>query len=428
MAEGSTGPRPADPRFLAGLPAEVEHWRASGIISGEQARAILGAYDFPEAAEAPRNRLVTVLLIMGAVLVGLGVILFVAANWQEISSGVKLAMMFVGIPVIYGAGFLLRYRLDYPRVGTALIFLGCIAYGAAIHLIAQTYHIPVNHPNLVLYWFLGVLPLAYVVRSQPVMVLALVTGLAAVGFRGQEWLLDEDFIPSLAMPLYLALGLALFAGGRLHESFPSVRLFMPTFRLMGLLITFGILYFWGFGDLWDWTDRSRDYSGGGVFPVTLEYWAIAAATAAALTAAWAWMAFDARQRAQPLTPLLTEAGPSLALLLFGVLVVFLPLEGGTAYPLAANVLYGLGVVGLAYLGYARGREALINLSIGFFSIWIFTRYFEYSFDLLDRSVVFIVAGLLLLVGGFLLERARRRVLRRLRQPDSDPEPGPGGSR
>ena len=420
MSEAPTGPRPADPRFLAGLPVEVEHWSASGMISGEQARAILGSYDFPEAAEAPRNRLVTVLLIMGAVLVGLGVILFVAANWQEISSGVKLAMMFVGVPVIYGAGFLLRYRLDYPRVGTALIFLGCIAYGAAVHLVAQTYHIPVNHPNLVLYWFLGVLPLAYVVRSQPVLVLALVTGLAAVGFRGQEWLLDEHFIPSLAMPLYLTLGLALFAVGRLHGSFPSVRLFMPTFQLIGLLITFGILYSWGFGDLWDWTDRSRDYPKALWFPVTLEYWAIAAVTVAALVAVWVWMALYARRQAQPLAGLLAEAPPSLVLLLFAGVVVFLPLDGGTVYPLVANLLFGLGVVGLAYLGYFRGREALINLSIGFFSVWIFTRYFEYSFDLLDRSIVFIIAGLLLLVGGFLLERARRRVLQSLRHPDTGP--------
>ena len=421
MSEAPTGPRPADPRFLAGLPAEVEHWRASGIISGEQARDILGSYDFPEAAEAPRNRLVTVLLIMGAVLVGLGVILFVAANWQEIPSGVKLAMMFIGVPVIYGAGFLLRYRFDYPRMGTALIFLGCIAYGAAIHLVAQTYHIPVNHPNLVLYWFLGVLPLAYVVRSQPVLVLALVTGLAAVGFRGQEWLLEEDFIPSLAMPLYLVLGLFLFAVGRLHESFSSIRAFTPAFQLVGLLVTFGILYFWGFGDLWDWTDRSRDYAGTVWFPVTLEYWAIAAVTVAALAAVWVWMALHVRQRQQPFDFLLTEAVPSLVLLLFGCLVVFLSFDGETLTPLIANLLYGLGVVGLAYLGYLRGREALINLSIGLFSVWIFTRYFEYSFDLLDRSVVFIVAGLLLLVGGFLLERARRRVLRRLREQDVGPE-------
>ena len=293
--------------------------------------------------------------------------------------------------------------------------------GAAVHLVAQTYHIPVNHPNLVLYWFLGVLPLAYVVRSQPVLVLALVTGLAAVGFRGQEWLLDEHFIPSLAMPLYLTLGLALFAVGRLHGSFPSVRLFMPTFQLIGLLITFGILYSWGFGDLWDWTDRSRDYPEALWFPVTLEYWAIAAVTVAALAAVWVWMALYARQMAQPLAPLVTEAAPSLVLLLFAGVVVFLPLDGGTVYPLVANLLFGLGVVGLAYLGYFRGRESLINLSIGFFSVWIFTRYFEYSFDLLDRSIVFIIAGLLLLVGGFLLERGRRRVLQSLRHPDTGPE-------
>ena len=195
---------------------------------------------------------------------------------------------------------------------------------------------------------------------------------------------------------------------------------MPSFQLIGLLVTFGILYLWGFGDLWDWIGSNREDTGGW-FPVTLEYWVIAAAAVAALIAAWAWMAFDARKRQQPFGFLLTEAVPSLVLLLFGALVVFLPLDGGTAYPLVANLLYGLGVVGLAYLGYLRGREALINLSIGFFSIWIFTRYFEYSFDLLDRSVVFIVAGLLLLVGGFLLERARRRVLRRLREQGDGPE-------
>ena len=423
MSETNTGPRPADARFLASLPAEVEHWQDSGLISGEQAQTILDSYDFPEAAEAPRNRLVTVLLVMGAVLVGLGVILFVAANWQEIPSAVKLAMMFIGIPVIYAIGFILRYRMDHQRVGTAVILVGAICYGAAIHLVAQTYHIPVNHPNLVLYWFLGVLPLAYLVRSQPVMVLALVTGLAAVGFRGQEWLhdLDEYLILSIAMPLYLVLGLAIFVLGSLQEKFLSTRAFTPTFQLVGLVSVFGILYFWGFGDLWDWGSRSRDYPASVFFLVTLEYWIIAAATVAALAAAWAWIYFNARQQEQSFHRLLTKAVPSLLLLLFAALLVFLPWEARIVYPLASNLLYGCGVVGLAFLGYRRNREALINLSIGFFSIWIFTRYFEYGFDLLDRSVVFIVAGIILLVGGFLLERGRRNVLRHLREQETGAE-------
>ena len=44
---------------------------------------------------------------------------------------------------------------------------------------------------------------------------------------------------------------------------------------------------------------------------------------------------------------------------------------------------------------------------------IVTRYFELSWDLLDRSVVFIVAGLILLGGGFLLERGRNKMVDRM---------------
>jgi hypothetical protein len=103
------------------------------------------------------------------------------------------------------------------------------------------------------------------------MVLALVTGLAAVGFRGQEWLLDSDFIPSLAMPLFLALGSALFALGRLQEEFPATRGFTPVFQLIALLAMLGTLYFWGFQDLWDWGYYGWDYPDGTFFPVTAEF-------------------------------------------------------------------------------------------------------------------------------------------------------------
>ncbi|MCH7734241.1 MAG: hypothetical protein IH961_03380 [Chloroflexi bacterium] len=44
---------------------------------------------------------------------------------------------------------------------------------------------------------------------------------------------------------------------------------------------------------------------------------------------------------------------------------------------------------------------------------IVTRYFELSWGLFDRSLVFIVAGLILLGGGFLLERGRSKMVRRM---------------
>ena len=191
------GARRMDRTFLAKLPREVQRWQAQGLITFDQGHAILNGYHFPEAVPDSRNRLVTVLVILGAVLLGLGVILFFAANWQAFPKGFKLGLMLVGVPAIYGIGYWLRYHRNYQRVGTAIILLGAISFGAAVHLVAQTYNIPVNSPNLVLYWFLGVLPLAYLIRSESITVLALALGLAAVGFRARNGYWTGNIYPSV---------------------------------------------------------------------------------------------------------------------------------------------------------------------------------------------------------------------------------------
>ena len=109
------------------------------------------------------------------------------------------------------------------------------------------------------------------------------------------------------------------------------------------------------------------------------------------------------------------------LLAAAALVVFVPTANDVVYPLLFNLLLLGGIVGLVFLGYFRGREMLINLALVFFCLGVATRYFEYGFELLDRSLVFIGAGIILIVGGFLLERGRRRVLARLRSQEVDHE-------
>ena len=103
---------------------------------------------------------------MGALLVGLGIIIYVAANWDVIPIWARVTMLVALTTAINVTGWLLLARFDYPRIGVALLVAGALAYGAAIHLIAQIYHVPVNHPNLTTAWFLGVLPIGYVVRSR----------------------------------------------------------------------------------------------------------------------------------------------------------------------------------------------------------------------------------------------------------------------
>ena len=102
-------------------------------------------------------------------------------------------------------------------------------------------------------------------------------------------------------------------------------------------------------------------------------------------------------------------------LLAGVfLLIYLPGENDFTYPLIFNALLLFGIIGLVFAGYFRNDEAWINMALIFFGVDVFSRYFEYSFDLFDRSLVFIGAGSILLAGGFLLERGRRKVLERIR--------------
>ena len=132
--------------------------------------------------------------------------------------------MVVGTPAILSRGGCWRIGSATPALETPSFWWGAIAFGASIHLIAQTYHVPVHHPNLVGVWFLGVLPLAYVTRSRSVAGLMLILFVAGAGFRAQEWftVLDENAL-FLMPPVYLAFAAGLFGLGRLQSRYEYTR-------------------------------------------------------------------------------------------------------------------------------------------------------------------------------------------------------------
>ena len=121
-----------------------------GIITAEQGQAILGGYSAAELAPTQRaqGRLVTGLSVIGSVLVGLGVILFFAANWDGIDRLPKIGIILASIIAAHGLGYYLRYHRGYRRVGSAMVLLACIVYGAGVHLVGQAYNVDVNDPRL----------------------------------------------------------------------------------------------------------------------------------------------------------------------------------------------------------------------------------------------------------------------------------------
>jgi len=405
--------------FTRQLPAEVAQWEADGIITAEQAAAIRNRYasDSPEAGgSAIGNRVVTVIAIMGAALIGLGIIAFIAANWSDIPKLVKLAMMVVGTPAIYVIGWFIGYRFGYARIGIAIILLGAIAFGASIHLVAQTYHVPVNHPNLVPLWFLGVIPLAYITCSRAMLGLSIILFLAAAGFRAQEWVPDlgaEETV--LLIPGALVLGAFLFALGRSHARFPDTRAFARMYDLAGLLVASATIYLFSFSEFRLGIDRQASNFSS----LSVEFWLImgfvSAATAGAIVAA-GWPA-SGRTGQRP-GQIWWEAGAVGSMAIIAA-VMWLGLAfGGEWLWWVFNLVMLAGVLAMIAAGYRWNRAYLINLAVPIFAITLFTRYFEFGLGLLGQSVAFIVAGVILLAGGFGMEYLRRRLVRRIRESEA----------
>ena len=98
----------------------------------------------------------------------------------------------------------------------------------------------------------------------------------------------------------------------------------------------------------------------------------------------------------------------------GYLAFFLPFKSPASHAIAFNLVLFAGIFGLIFLGHFRGESSFVNIALLFFGLAVISRYFDFAWELLPRSVFFILGGLLLLGGGMLLERLRRRTLRQMR--------------
>jgi uncharacterized membrane protein len=73
----------------------------------------------------------------------------------------------------------------------------------------------------------------------------------------------------------------------------------------------------------------------------------------------------------------------------------------------------IGSVGLIAWGLREGRKERINLGVAGFGITILWFYFSSVMDKLGRSESLIGFGVIFLLGGWFLERARRRLVANL---------------
>lgn len=145
---------------------------ANEIISKEVASKI-EQYYLTKQNNSP-NRLFTVFGVLGSLLVGLGIILILAHNWDMFSRTTKTIFAF--LPLLIGQAFvafsLLKTKSNTWKEasGTFLFF----AIGSSIALVSQIYNIPGDLTTYVLTWIVLSLPLIYLLKSHAVAILNII--------------------------------------------------------------------------------------------------------------------------------------------------------------------------------------------------------------------------------------------------------------
>lgn len=135
------------------LEKEVCFYESKDLISPEQKDTILNLYEVKG-----RLNFIRVVVTIGAILVGLGILSFIAGNWDGMSKLLKLAIIFSLFIGINCFSFKLLDR--YPKTGRSLIYLGTLVYGAGIFLIGQMFNFGGSFATAFLLWALGITPMA----------------------------------------------------------------------------------------------------------------------------------------------------------------------------------------------------------------------------------------------------------------------------
>jgi len=163
-------------KFRHQLRHEAQIWQAEGLIDDLQYEQLSQRYQFNTLDSTARSSFIAILVGLGSILIGLGIITFVAANWQELPRVGKVTLLLSLFICVNIAGFLLwkHPKESRQRLGHGLLLLGALILGANMGLMGQIFHINAPFYELLLAWGIGVLAMAYSLRLTSLGVLSII--------------------------------------------------------------------------------------------------------------------------------------------------------------------------------------------------------------------------------------------------------------
>ena len=417
---------------------EVDDLVAAGVISAESGAALRRHYEAKIEQKDSGGRVV-LLSVLGATLIGAGILLIIAHNWDNLGRPARTALSL--LPLLTGIALSLWTLLKRAtstawREGAGVAQSAGVA--ASIALVSQTYHISGELSDFLCTWLILTLPIPYLLRAvMPALVyiagIAVWAGTSFDLYQGNHgapgyWLFLTAILPFYGLALredrlgkwttWLSAALGLSAAFGL--GFTNMReLWIPAFSgLFGVYYLFGALLFperrthplrvlgaLGAGYL-SVMLTFKDVWPQGTIDWSAMHWPAYVLAAGLPCASFALLAW-ALQRKEDFNRFV-GAFPVVALLAFGGDAALLNGPSSKLILAIAMTLYAFALaLGTAFRGLQQRAFATLNGGLLLLAALIIARFVDSEFSIVARGIAFVLLGCLMLGANFWMLKTKR---------------------
>lgn len=421
---------------------ELPELVAKGILTQEVAGKIRECY-----GEVKRTSRTSVVLIMcgtiGALLIGLGIILLLAHNWEQFSRFTRVILSLAPLAIGQGLAFWVLWKRPQSvafKEGTATFLT--LMVGASIALISQTYNISGDTGTFILTWMFLMVPLVYIMQASLPAAIYLI---GVTAWSGSYWnnpakavlfwplaaIIAPHFIWALRQEIYTIratiLSLVMIICISLGTGFSLGKTWSGSWVILfpSIYAIFYYLGWWKFSGLTsNWQRPLRIIGGIGLFVLAFQF-----------TFRYAWQYLDSYSyrlnsnisdiSALPdhiitlailATAILlfydTVKRKNITISLFGAvpllaMLAYLVRGQSTVLPLIIfNVYLFVLSVSRIMIGIRNNSLGTINIGMLMLAILIIARFFDSDISFIIKGLAFIIVGIGFLATNVLLARRR----------------------
>ena len=385
---------------MADHEALLNRWQSAGVLDAEAA-ARIRAFELEQKRPRGLRWQGIVALILGAILLACGVVLFVSAHWDQLDPGARFALVVAMVAIFHVGGAWARE--SYHGLSTALHAVGTVSTGAAIALVGQIFNIQEHWPAAILMWAVAALTGWILLRDEAQQTLALLLFpawiLAEFSFAA-EGHIGEDVYLGRFLIAWAVLYLTVFLGSR-HKIVQGILFATAVIAsVVGIVVLLRGWSSWGIQTflpfhlrVWGWVDIAALPLCFSVLRWRKSSAPVAAAIVFSIALPWCQRIWTERYDFGQYHQTWTRNEPNLA----------------------AHALVGAFAVFITWWGVRQASRALVNLGIVGFAVVVAWFYFSDIFDKVGRSLGLIGLGVLFLAGGWALEKMRRGLVASMEQ-------------